>query len=106
MDLLKERCNFVQKKGQKYVELIVTCDDPELSDNDDGDEYTNLPSVFLELWCVCLYSVYVVIPEMPLQMPPHFILPRTGCRLCFGVNSAQILSASVDTHAVLQVFER
>lgn len=62
MDLLKERCNFVQKKGQKYVELIVTCDDPELSDNEDEDEYTNLPSVFLELWCVCSYPLYVVTP--------------------------------------------
>lgn len=60
MDLLKERCNFVQKKGQKYVELIVTCDDPELSDNEEEDEYTNLPSIFLELCCVCLYIMYVV----------------------------------------------
>ena len=45
MQLLRDIAHFEPKKGQKYVELIVTVE------SDDDDEY--FPTVFLELCVVC-----------------------------------------------------
>ena len=60
MQLLRDIAHFEPKKGQKYVELIVTVE------SDDDDEY--FPTVFLELWRVCWKGVRMnrVFREMTL----------------------------------------
>ena len=49
LQLLRDVAHFEPKKGQKYVELIVTVE------SDDDDEY--FPTVFLELCRVCCREV-------------------------------------------------
>ena len=49
LQLLRDIAHFEPKKGQKYVELIVTVE------SDDDDEY--FPTVFLELCRVCCREV-------------------------------------------------
>ncbi|KNB41572.1 ubiquitin-activating enzyme E1 [Blastocystis sp. subtype 4] len=44
LDLLRDICHFKPKKGQKYIELVITGED-----DDEEDEYASSPTIFLEL---------------------------------------------------------
>jgi len=45
LDLLRDICHFKPKKGQKYIELVITGED----DDEEEDEYASSPTIFLEL---------------------------------------------------------
>ena len=44
LDLLRDICHFKPKKGQKYIELVITGEA-----DDEEDEYASSPTIFLEL---------------------------------------------------------
>ena len=46
MDLLRDICHFEPKKGQKYIELVITGED---DDEEEEDVYASSPTIFLEL---------------------------------------------------------
>lgn len=58
MEVWEEVMNGQIKPGQKYVEIIAFCDNGEESDDMMMDNDVDLPSIFVEVWCVCFQTSF------------------------------------------------